>query len=126
MKEVKAYEEKEPFDPRLPIKFSTSPAAKWNMKNIRLQHNPVVDAPWYKQILLWGTLMGSVIYLSYYRKGNDIDEELEMPLGKRVLWIKEQTILKDRNHALQNGLSTKPYDAELEEISKLRKKYNYD
>ena len=70
--------------------------------------------------------MGTVYYLLYKRERNDIDDEIEMPLGKRVLKIREMQIHSDRNIAIAENRSTAPYDRDLGEIQKLRKKYNYD
>lgn len=127
LKDVREYQDKkEDFDPNKPLQFSTSPAAKWNVRSIRLEVDPIMDAPWYKAIIWIAFGMGSLYYLNFYRQGNDLDDEFEMPLGKRVLQIREMQTNQDRNHALLEGRSTKQYDDALEEIKRLRKKYKYD
>lgn len=54
-----------------------------------------------------------------------MDDELEMPLGKRVLWINEQLLLDEKKKLQQAGSTTVSVDEELAEIERLRVKYNY-
>ena len=121
MKDVQVQEEKEPFDPRRPLRFSTSPAGHFNLRHYRLEPDPIDDAPWYKIVIITGTIAFTLIYGMFYKQRSRLDEELETPLGKRVLQIKEHHTLKDRNYALRNGLPTKQFDDELELIQMLRK-----
>lgn len=112
---------KEIQDPDKPIKFSTSPAG-WNFKPFKY----VEDIPWYKEVILWGTLFGFITYLMFYREGNDIDEELDMPLGKRYLKVQELHLLDEKAKLLNSGNSAITVDEELEKIKALRKKYKYE
>lgn len=61
----------------------------------------------------------------FFRQPNDIDEELDMPLGKRLLWMKEKQLMSEKNARLTKGLTTKSVDDDLEEIHKLKIKYKY-
>lgn len=111
----------EPHDPNKPIKFSTS-LAGWNFKPVKY----VKEHPWYKEVILWGTMYGFLIYLMFYREGNDIDKELEMPLGQRYLRVQEMHLLDEKAQLINSGHDGSSIDQELAKINALRKKYNYD
>lgn len=108
-------------DPSKPIKFSASQA--WKLPQADSSKD---DTPWYKIIILSATMLSFVIYLIYFREGNDIDEDLEMPLGKRYLWVQEQHLLAQKQDLISNGHDGSSLDAELKKIQELRKKYGYD
>lgn len=71
-------------------------------------------------------MTGFLIYLMFYREGNDIDEELNMPLGQRYLRVQELHLLDEKAKLTNSGHSGSSVDEELNKIKALRKKYNYD
>lgn len=111
-------------DPDKPVKFSTSEASGWTMKKLRIEDLSINRLPWYKPVIFWSTFWVFIIYL-IFRKRNETDDELDMPLGQRVLWIKEMQIMDEKGSRASQGLTTKSLDDELLEIERLRKKYNY-
>lgn len=64
------------------------------------------------------------VYLKY-RKRTDMDDELDMPLGQRVLWINEHLLLDEKKKLQQAGSTTVSVDEQLAEIERLRVKYKY-
>ncbi|KZC05728.1 hypothetical protein WN55_04668, partial [Dufourea novaeangliae] len=87
------------FDPDKPVKYSTSPAAKWPANG----YNPSQDVPKYQGIIVSLSVTIFLVYFCILREENDIDQKLTKNMDPEVeqflfgLKAKQDTSFKNLN-----------------------------
>lgn len=120
--------DEESYDVNEPVKFSSSRAAVWrsNYKNLE----PEVDHDTRRNNTISRIIYSSsaIIFYLYLilREGNDLDDEMAMPLGKRILALHQHQLLEEKERLLKNYENTEEVDSELMRIANLKKQYNYN
>lgn len=107
-----------------PIEFSKTTAAKWRAEYSRYGSD-YKESTWVETISFTISLLAMVVYFGELREENDIDEELGMPLGKRLFQMHLQTLYRQRADNISRGLSTIAVDEEIADVENQKKKYNF-
>ena len=100
----------------LPIKYSTSPAAKWRAAYTRSGPQPEISKPEYQSTVVLSSVVIFLIYFCILREENDIDEALSKTLYDRIQGLEEKQLQICIEYNQSQGLSTKELEARLEEI----------
>lgn len=102
-----------------PIKFSTSPAAKWKAKTSRTgDSNPRL---WYEPYVVTASL---AIFLGYFlllREESDIDEEFSKSLYSRIQGLEEQQLRLALEYNKERGFSAGDIESRIKEIKEEEK-----
>lgn len=107
-------EDEEEDDLNKPIKFSTSPAAKWKAKTSRTgDRNPRL---WYEPYVVIASLSVFMVYFLVLREENDIDQELSRSLYSRIEGLEEQQLQQSLEYNQERGLATSEIKSRLKEI----------
>lgn len=107
---------KQPAEDELdkPVKFSTSPAAKWKAKTSRTG----VGQPrlWYEPYVVSVSLAAFLAYFLLLREESDIDEEFTKSLYSRIQGLEEQQLRVALEFNKERGLSGGEIENRLKEI----------
>lgn len=97
-----------------PIKFSTSPAAKWKAQTSRSG----VKEPrlWYEPYVVSASLLIFLYYFLVLREESDIDDEFSKSLYSRIEGLEEQQLRLALEYNKEHGLSGKDLENRLKEI----------
>lgn len=103
-------------DLNTPIKFSTSPAAKWRAKTSRSgEKEPRL---WFEPYVILGSLAVFMFYFFILREESDIDEEFGRTLYSRIEGLEEQQLRLSLEYNKERGLSSGQIENRLQEIQK--------
>lgn len=126
--DVTTFKDDENFNPNAPVKFSTSRAAQWKVQyKARILHPETFADPDedFRYTIYTYTCLFLALY-AFIREGNEWDDEMAMPLGKRMLSLREYQMNNELKTAIANKDDTSEIKVELQKIAKMRKEYNYD
>ncbi|GJQ72052.1 hypothetical protein Trydic_g3153 [Trypoxylus dichotomus] len=111
-KSIKVNEEIE--DESKPIKYTATPAMKWQAKFSRMG---VVDTRlWYEPYVIMISIAIFLIYFCILREENDIDAELDKTLYQRISGLEEHQLYALLEYNQERGLETKDIIARLQEL----------
>lgn len=97
-----------------PIKFSTSPAAKWKASISRSGER--VPRLWYEPYVVLASLGAFMVYFMILREENDIDQELSRSLYSRIEGLEEQQLRLSLEYNKEHGLGVSDIESRLTEI----------
>ena len=125
--EITSHVDNEELNPKAPVRYSTSRAAQWKVQYKALIKDPdALDNPdeEFRNMMYLITIMGFVLY-AFLREGNEWDDEMAMPLGKRMLELREYQANNELKKAIENKDDITDIMLQLKSIEKLRKEYKY-
>lgn len=103
-----------------PVKFSTSPAAKWKAKTSRTgERQPRL---WYEPYVVSGSLAIFLLYFLFLREESDIDQEFSKSLYSRIEGLEEQQLRLALEFNKERGLSGGEIEDRLKEIKEEKTK----
>lgn len=97
-----------------PIKYSTSPAAKWKARVSRTGER--VPRLWYEPYVVLASLAAFMVYFMILREENDIDQELSRSLYSRIEGLEEQQLQIALEYNKEHGLGVSDIETRLTEI----------
>ncbi|CAK1546961.1 unnamed protein product [Leptosia nina] len=97
----------------IPVKFSTSPAAK--ARPVPVLSKPS-NAPWYQPYSVICSVAVFMLYFCVIREENDIDTEFNKTLYDRFKGLEKQQLLLSYSYNKENGKSLIEIEQRLREI----------
>lgn len=97
-----------------PIKFSTSPAAKWKAKASRTgEREPRL---WYEPYVIIGSFVVFTVYFLILREESDIDQEFTKSLYSRIQGLEEHQLRLALEYNKEGSLDAANIEARLSEL----------
>ncbi|XP_065210495.1 uncharacterized protein LOC135838690 [Planococcus citri] len=123
--DVAPFKDDEDLNPNAPVRFSTSRASKW-----KVQYKAMINDPEslenqdqaFRHFMYYFSISGLVIY-ALLRGRNEWDDEQDVPLGKRILMLREYQMHNELQSALTNREDTSEIKLELDKIEKMKNEY---